>query len=82
MGRTGPVVRAGLVARARRGGAMVTAVTATAAMFLAGCGTRTADLPARGGPAPAAAASTGPAGDCLRAHVPRRRRLLTGCSPA
>jgi hypothetical protein len=60
MGRTGPVVRAGLVARARRGGAMVTAVTATAAMFLAGCGTRTADLPARGGPAPAATASTGP----------------------
>jgi hypothetical protein len=39
---------------------MVTAVTATAAMFLAGCGTRTADLPARGGPAPAATASTGP----------------------
>jgi hypothetical protein len=35
MGRASPVVRAGLVARARVGGAMVTAVTATAAVLLA-----------------------------------------------
>jgi hypothetical protein len=41
--------------RARHAGVMVAAVTATAAMFLAGCGTRAADTPARGGTTPAAA---------------------------
>ena len=57
MGHTGLVLRM----TAARGAATVTAVTATAAVLLAGCGTRTADLPPRGRPGPAATASTGPA---------------------
>ena len=60
MARTGPVVRAGAGASARRRGVMVTAVTATAAVLLAGCGTRTANPPARGGTTPAAVARARP----------------------
>ena len=60
MARTGPVVRARAGVSARRGGVMVTAVTATAAVLLAGCGTRTANPPARGGTTPAAVARARP----------------------
>ena len=60
MARTGPVVRAGTGMRARRGSVMVTAVTATAAVLLAGCGTGTAGPPGRGGTTPAATASARP----------------------
>ena len=60
MARTGPVVRAGTGVCARRGSVMVTAVTATAAVLLAGCGTRTANPPARGGTTPAAVARARP----------------------
>ena len=82
MGRTGLVVRA----TAARGAATVMAVTATAAVLLAGCGTHPADLPARGRPGPAATAataSTGPgtgqepaAGSRAGAQVLARRLLL------
>ena len=57
MKRTGQVPRAQSGMRVRRGGVMVVAVTATAAMFLAGCGTRAAGTPARGGTTPAAAST-------------------------
>jgi hypothetical protein len=60
MKRTSPVARAGPGVRARYGGVMVTAVTATAAVCLAGCGTRTAGVPAGGGTAPATTASARP----------------------
>jgi hypothetical protein len=68
MGRTGPVIRAGLVARAGHGGSTVTAAAVVAAVLLAGCGTRPAGPPARGRPTPAAAISTGPGavGSCGR----------------
>jgi hypothetical protein len=77
--------RAGLAMRtmAARGAVTITAVTATAAVLLTGCGTRTADLPARGRPGPAATASTGPgtgrepaAGSRAGAQVLARRLLL------
>ena len=55
MGRTRPVVRAGLVAGAWSVGAVVTVVTATVAVLLAGCGTRVVDGQGRGYPASAAA---------------------------
>ena len=58
---------------------MVTAVvTATAAVLLVGCGTRTADVPARGGATPAAAASAGsapPAGSRAGAQALASRLL-------
>ena len=60
MTRTGPAAPAGAGARARRAGVMGTAVTATAAVLLAGCGTPTGNPPARGGTTPAAAASARP----------------------
>jgi hypothetical protein len=47
MGRTGPVIRAGLVARAGHGGSTVTAAAVVAAVLLAGCGTRPAGPRAR-----------------------------------
>ena len=79
MGRAGLAVRTG----AARGAATVTAVTATAAVLLTGCGTRAAVLPARGRPGPAATASTGPgtgrepaAGSRAGAQVLARRLLL------
>jgi hypothetical protein len=73
MGRTGPVIRAGLVARAGHGGSTVTAAAVVAAVLLAGCGTRPAGPPARGRPTPAAAISTGPGGGGFlrQARVPR-----------
>ena len=49
MGRARPVTWAGRA----RGTATITAVTATAAVLLAGCGTHAPDLPARGRPGPA-----------------------------
>ena len=80
MGRAGLAVRTG----AARGAATVTAVTATAAVLLTGCGTRTADLPARGRPGPARrpALDRGPAGSRPQARVPGRRYWLAGCSSA
>jgi hypothetical protein len=60
MARTSPMARAGAGARARRGIVVVTAVTVTAIVLVAGCGARIANLPARGGPTPAAAPSTRP----------------------
>ena len=60
MGRTGPAVQAGAVMRVRRGGVVVAVVAAMAAVLLAGCGTRTASPPARGGTTPAATASARP----------------------
>jgi hypothetical protein len=67
MGRARPVTRTGRA----WGTATITAVTATAAVFLAGCGTRIADQPARGRPASAAptVAETGAARS--------RRRVLS-----
>lgn len=61
MGHTGPAVPASPGVRAR--GVMVMAVTAAAALTLAGCATRAADMPARGGTAPAATASARPGSD-------------------
>ncbi len=80
MGRTGLVVRT----TAARGAAAVTAVTATAAVLLAGCGTRTADLPARGRPGRPRrpAPGRGPARSRPQARVPGRRYWLAGCCSA
>ena len=79
MARTGPVVRAGAGASARRRGVMVTAVTATAAVLLAGCGTRTANPPARDGTTPAAVAraSPGPAAGSRAGAQALAARLLS-----
>lgn len=82
MGRASPVVRAGLVARARYRGTMVTAVTATTAVFLAGCGTRVAGEPGRDRPGPVASGAAAPgrepaAGSHAQA-LALARRLLSG----
>jgi hypothetical protein len=83
MGRTCPAVRTA----GARGAAAITAVTATAAVLLAGCGSRSADPPARGRPgmaATAAAVAAGPeagrepaAGSRAGAQA-LARRLLSG----
>ena len=80
MGRARPVTWAGRA----RGTATITAVTAMAAMLLAGCGTRIADLPARGRPVPAATASaarspagTGPAAGSRAGAQALARRMLS-----
>jgi hypothetical protein len=79
MGRTSPAVRAGLRARARNGGASVTAVTAMAAVLLVGCGTHAAGRPSLARPSTSA---TGPsagrapvAGSRAEAHALASRLL-------
>jgi hypothetical protein len=73
MGRARPVTRTGRA----WGTATITAVTATAAVFLAGCGTRIADQPARGRPASAAptVAETGAAREPAAGAQPARRAV-------